>query len=742
MPSDHLGLLCDIGELSASLAGSADIEMFLQRIVAVVAKHLRAKISSIYLHDDRNGELVLRANLGFGADAVGRIRLPPGEGLVSLALAEMRPICEKNASRNPRFKLFTGIDEERYDAFLAVPIQRGVEKIGVVVVQRVTRDDFDEHDVQALRATASQLAGAIENARVLMAMRRPSEATPAPLPMAMELIKGRAAADGYACTEAVPYDHQWNLYRLAEEATGATFTMADFQAAVATTERQLEDLQARLAQRLPEVASLIFSAHLLMLKDPNFTGQMADRISADTAPPAAVAGVARRFIDIFQASPNGYIREKAQDVEDVAKRLLHNLVHKQQDAAPDCQGRIVVARDLYPSDILKLASEGAAGLILVSGGVTSHVAILARSLDLPLVIADHPHLLQMTPHTRVLLDAESGTVYLNPAPAVEAKYRERNEASSELRAGRAHPKPATLMADGTRVRLLANINLLGEVKLARDLQAEGIGLYRTEFPFLLRQDFPSEEEQLVVYSSLIEQMPDKEITFRTLDIGGDKLLPYFADGLLEENPILGMRSIRFSLRYPDIFQQQLRAILRAGVVAPKLRIMFPMIGSLDEFLTAKAELDRCLHSLRQEGLPHHPAPAVGMMVEIPSVVHVIDDFAQVADFFCIGSNDFTQFMLAVDRTNEKVANYFQPRHPAVLRALKLVADAARDHKVDLSICGEMAHDPESVPLLVGMGYRKLSLDPRFLARVQEQLSSLTIAQAEASVAPYLGQRRR
>jgi len=247
---------------------------------------------------------------------------------------------------------------------------------------------------------------------------------------------------------------------------------------------------------------------------------------------------------------------------------------------------------------------------------------------------------------------------------------------------------------------------------------------------------------MVVYESLTEEMGGTELTFRTLDVGGDKILPFFNDDAREENPILGMRSIRFSQRYPEIFRQQLRAILRAAADTERLRIMFPMISALDEFCLARDEVLACIADLNERGVPCHQAPKIGMMIEIPSVVHIIDDLAEKADFFCIGTNDFIQFMLAVDRTNEKVASYFDPGHPAVLRALKIVADAANRHGVDLSICGEMAHEPEHVPLLIGIGIRRLSVNPRYLPRVQRQLAGLTVAGCEDTAADSLGRQSK
>ncbi len=286
---------------------------------------------------------------------------------------------------------------------------------------------------------------------------------------------------------------------------------------------------------------------------------------------------------------------------------------------------------------------------------------------------------------------------------------------------------------------MSNVNLLSDLKAAREFHSDGIGLYRTEFPFLVRSNFPSEEEQFVIYKRLIEGMPSKEITFRTLDIGGDKVLSYYHFEK-EQNPFLGMRSIRFSLKHKDIFEQQIRAILRAGVNAP-IRIMFPMISSLDEFLEAKSVVDQCLQDLAKEKIPHHTHPSIGLMIELPSVLEIIRDLAQVTDFFCIGTNDFIQYMLAVDRTNEKVADFYLPHHPAILRALNRVVKTAQRYKRDVSLCGDMAHQEKYIPYLLAIGLRKLSIDGRYFPKIQSAIAQIDLQSAEKKLEEILKQAR-
>jgi phosphotransferase system enzyme I (PtsP) len=500
-------------------------------------------------------------------------------------------------------------------------------------------------------------------------------------------------------------------------------TLEDFKDAVIKTEKQLEDFQSQIEERLADVASLIFSAQILMLKDQAFVDAITKEIQNGASVITSVVFVVESYVKKFESLQSDYLRQKAQDIRDIGRRLLDNLL-EQDERFMDVRGKIVIADDLFPSDVLKLSSEEVKGIILLSGGATSHVCILSQSLSIPLVIARDSALLQILSHSHILLDAEQGNIYINPSDQVLDSTKDKRMA--QLQSLPSHEE--TYTKDREKIFLLANINLLGDLKNARFFKAAGIGLYRTEFPFIIRSDFPSEEEQYVIYKKLVAGMPDKEITFRTLDIGGDKVLSYFQHHSKENNPFLGMRSIRFSLEHKDIFSQQIRAILRAAIGA-NVRIMFPMISSLDEYISAREVFRDCVISLKQEGQEFNPNIKLGMMVELPSVVEIIDEFAQIVDFFSIGTNDFVQYMLAVDRTNEKVSNLYLPHHPSVLRALKKVVEAAQRYGKDISICGDMAHEEKYLEYFLGIGLRKFSLNPSYLPRMQKAISTKSIAES-------------
>src|SRR5690554_5400813 len=724
---DPIQLICDIGEINEVFTDARSIEAFLQKIVYMVARHLDAAVCSIYLYEEAKKELVLKATCGLETESTDSIRLKYGEGLTGLALKELRPVYERVGKSHPKFKFIPGIAEEKFDAFLAVPIIRGISRIGVLVVQRESRREFKEKDIQTLRAVASQLANMLENARLLIYLKSGSIIDKKPRFRIPKVLKGKVASQGFAIGPIRIIDKDKNFETIEKRNFSRNYDINDFHKAIEITEHQLEDLQARVEEKLSDAASLIFTAQLLMLKDNEFVGTIGRKIEAGISPPRAILTVTRHYIDIFSHGTNSYIKEKVKDIEDLSIRLLGNLVTEITDLYK-CKGHIIVAKELFPSDILRLSSEQALGVVIVTGGVTSHLSILARSLQIPMVIIDSQKLFSVQDETRALLDAETGNLYINPLPEIISKISNRNLAKIRINSKKGQLQKHTYTKDGQRIRLCTNINLLSDISLARKIYTDGIGLYRTEFPFLIRNDFPSEEEQYVVYRRLIEEMPGKEITFRTLDIGGDKVLSYF-DWTKEQNPFLGMRSIRFSLSNKELFRQQIRAILRAGRGA-SIRIMFPFISSVEKLLEAKTTVNQCLKELQQMGIEHNADPKIGIMIEVPAVISIIDNLAKYADFFSIGTNDLIQYILAVDRTNEKVADLYVPHHPAVLRSIKLIADSAIRHNIGISVCGDMAHQKLYIPFLLGAGIHELSIDASFFSIVQSFINKLNLPDAQ------------
>jgi len=734
---DHTKLICDVGEITGLFHDAPNMEEFLQKITVMVTRHMECEVCSIYLYYADLQELVLKATKGLNPVSINKVRMKIGEGLTGMALKEKRPICEGQAKNNPNFRFFPGIGEEKYESFLAVPILRGSIEIGVMVIQSQKKDYFSPEDVQVFRAITTQLAATIETARLLITLNDKKEEKPrALISEDLKFIKGRCGSEGVAFSTTMIVNESLTDMRQYLAGAQKQYNEADLNRAMEATEHQLEDLQVKLEATLLDMPALIFTAQILMLKDKGVADSIIALIRNGINPPQAIIEVVSEYVSKFSKIEDSYLREKIYDIKDVGRRLLENLTGHTQESH-DCQDKIVIARELFPSDALKLFSQKIKGIILLSGGASSHVAILARSLNIPLVVTNELALLTLDPATNVLIDADMGNIYINPDPLVKAKVLQREELNRNIsglkRLIQEHPRTS----DGTAVKFMANINLLGDLKAANEFKAQGVGLYRTEFPFMIRSNFPSEEEQYLIYRRLVDGMPGKEITLRTLDIGGDKILSY-SDYGKEDNPFLGLRSIRLSLKHTDVFVAQLRAILRCGADR-RIRILFPMISSLDEFLQAKNIVQECVHQLKAEHKEFIADPPLGVMIELPSMVEIIDEMAQEADFFSIGTNDLIQYMLAVDRTNDRVASLYLPYHPSVLRALKKIVGAGLKSAKEVSICGDMANDPKYLKLLLGLGVRCFSMDARYLPRMHERLRQLSIPDCEKLTREVLAQ---
>jgi phosphotransferase system enzyme I (PtsP) len=617
-----------------------------------------------------------------------------------------------------------GIGEEKYEAFLAVPIRRQLKRVGVLTVQDTQPDYFDEADEQALKAIAAQMATVIENADLLMALHRHEEKQPVETAVVSKMIKGRPGSGGVAQgVGSLTVSGRSGRFRKMDSAP-ENLSLEDFERALKASEKQLSDLQRETAEDLSDVAQLIFSAHLLILADDEFSGEIRRRIEAGTDPADALVDVVNHYVDVFQASPNPRLQEKVHDLKDLGHRLMENLVGGGR-APGDYSGHIILADELLPSDVLKLATEKAEGFI-VQGGMTSHIAIICRSLQKPMVMVDAQQFVLFDESSDLLMDGSAGTIYVQPSDEVLKEYAKHQRRADALEA--APPmKPESHTTDGTRIQLFANINLLSDLKLADQFKAEGVGLYRSEFPFIIRNDFPSEEEQHRVYSRIVETMGEREVTFRALDIGGDKLLSY-QDEVEESNPFLGLRGIRFLLKNKEVFAEQLRAMLRAGC-GGNTRIMFPLISSVDEFIEARELVKECMADLDGRGVEYNRDTRLGVMIELPSAVVLVEDLAHEVDFMSIGTNDLIQYMLAVDRTNEMVSKLYLSHHPAILRAIERVVSVARSHRIDVSICGDIARDPKMIPFLLGVGIQKISLSPRQMFEIQQAVEAVSMEKA-------------
>ncbi len=502
------------------------------------------------------------------------------------------------------------------------------------------------------------------------------------------------------------------------------------QAAIQTAQQEIQALRSLTATQIADEAA-IFDAHLLFLEDPVLLEavhqQIFDRrLNAEIA----WATVVDELATTYRALEDAYLQERAADVVDVGQRVLRQLTGGTSTSLDLPQPTILVATDLTPSDTAHLDPTKVLGICTALGSATSHSAILARTLGIPAVVGVGPEVLNLTNDTLLALDGESGKVWVQPQldtlAALQAKRDARIAAQQQALVKAQHP---AITRDGRRVSVLANIGGIADAQIALELGAEGVGLLRTEFLYLGRTTAPSEEEQLTVYQAIAEVMGTRPLIIRTLDVGGDKPLPYL--GLQQEaNPFLGWRGIRFCLDRPDILKTQLRAILRASP-NHKIKVMFPMIATVPEVQAAKAILAQVQAELRFACIPFDEAMEVGIMVEVPSAVAIADQLADLVDFFSIGTNDLSQYIMACDRTNPCVATLADALHPAVLRIIHQTVQAGHQAGIWVGLCGELAADPIAAPILLGLGLDEVSLNPQAIPALKQAIAEATVAEAEA-----------
>ena len=550
-------------------------------------------------------------------------------------------------------------------------------------------------------------------------------------------IKGIAASNGIAIAKA---------FKLIEpELTVVKSTISDVEAeinlykeALVKTTEELQKIKVKAAQNLSEEEAAVFDAHINMANDPELLSQTTDKIKTENVNASyAFDEVSNMFIMMFESMDNEYFRERAADIKDIKKRILaHLLGVKVNDPSTIDEQVVIIAEDLTPSDTAQLDRNFVKGFATNIGGRTSHSAIMARSLEIPAVVGTKTVLEDVKDGDMIILDGLEGNVIVNPSAEQLAHYEEVATSYEAQKAEWAKLKnEKTVSKDGQHVELAANIGTPKDVEGVLANGGEAVGLYRTEFLYMGRDNFPTEEEQFEAYKAVLEAMGDKPVVVRTLDIGGDKELPYLHLPK-EMNPFLGYRAIRLCLDDTDLFCTQLRALLRASAYG-KLRIMFPMIATLNEFRSAKALLLEEKAKLVAEGVTVSDEIEVGMMVEIPSAAVLADQFAKEVDFFSIGTNDLIQYTMAADRMNEKVSYLYQPYNPSILRLVKMVIDAAHKEGKWTGMCGEMAGDQTAIPLLLGLGLDEFSMSATSILPARSLISKLSKAEMQELAAEAL-----
>ncbi|MDR7078434.1 phosphotransferase system enzyme I (PtsI) [Neobacillus niacini] len=538
-------------------------------------------------------------------------------------------------------------------------------------------------------------------------------------------ISGIAASNGIAIAKAFRLENQ-ELKVEKKAVTNVDQEVVRFEQALESSKRELEKIKEHASQTIGEDKAEIFEAHLLVLNDPELISQIKDKIQAQHFNAEfALQEVVDMFVSMFEALDNEYMRERAADIRDVAKRILSHLLGVTiPNPSLISEEVIIIAEDLTPSDTAQLNRQFVKGFTTNIGGRTSHSAIMARSMEIPAVVGTKTVMAEIENGDVVILDGLDGKVIVNPTDEEVKEYNAKKDAYEEQKAEWAklvHEQTTT--KDGEHVELAANIGNPEDLKGVLENGGEGVGLYRTEFLYMGRTQLPTEEEQFAAFKAVLEGMEGKPVVIRTLDIGGDKELPYL-DLPKEMNPFLGFRAIRLCLEMQDMFRVQLRALLRASIYG-NLKIMFPMIATLDEFRSAKALLEQEKQKLLSEGQQVAGKIELGIMVEIPSTAILADQFAKEVDFFSIGTNDLIQYTMAADRMNQRVSYLYQPYSPSILRLVKMVIDAAHAEGKWAGMCGEMAGDETAIPLLLGLGLDEFSMSATSILKARSQILRLS-----------------
>lgn len=724
--------------ISDVIARKSDYSEMLSEIVKIIAIGLDAKVCSVFVYKKETDELILNAAFGLNQSAVGYIKMKPGEGLAGTSFLEKRVLNIKDPRYHPKFKYFPEAhDDENYKCLLAIPLNIATQCLGVLIIQTNEQEYFSDTVINMAKTIGTQLANLLFNANILNTLTFSNQEqskeihqTSFPTDTSIDQIlkveglagnMGVSFGDAYIFNSTNPYLSI--TYSLPESCIRE---LSILNKALAMTIEKTVALEKKALSLISEADASIFFAHLLFLEDKTLINKVREAIILNTyTAEFALKKVYDEYTKLFSNLKDQAFRDKTMDFKDVMIRLLEIVfILKNKDIENldkdiiEKQNLIIVAKEILPSDLLKLPTDNIKGIICERGGASAHVSILAKALNIPALMSAKKASTMTKDNDKILLDCYGEIAYINPPDFIVNRYKNSllSQQHDDLFMDNAHLEART--SNGSKIFLRANIGLVNEISLLGRYGAEGVGLYRTEFLYMIRDRLPSEEEQYEIFSKIFKLVDNYEVTIRTLDAGSDKPLPYL-EYQEEENPALGNRGARLLLSRPEILKPHLKAILRAGANG-RLNIMFPMISTCHEIIKLKQIIEEVKNELTEANLPFSRNYKLGIMIEVPSIIMDLRNAIKEVDFVSIGSNDLFQYLYAADRTNDQVQNKNLIFHPGFLRLIKIIGDDCKAKGyMKVSVCGEIASKPLFAPLIIGSGIHELSMPPRFVPLIKE-----------------------
>lgn len=718
-------MLGELRKIIQALNSAENLQQALDVLVSSIAKVLNTDSTSIYLTDANRTHHVLVSAFGFKPSIAG-ISVPTKQGLIGLVATREEPINLENAKEHPHYFCIAGTGEEKYKAFLGVPIIHQRKVLGVLAAQHKLRRRFNEQEETFLITLSAQIAGIIAHAE---AMGNLSQLTGSYDLLEDTQLSGVAGSPGVVIGTAVAIFPLANLNAVPDKTiTDIDHEILIFRKALEQTRKDLKVLEQRL-KHLPKAERALFEAYLRILDKASLGTEVEKLIHDGNWAQGALKSVIKEHVRHFEAMEDTYLRERAADLRDLGNRILSHLQQEKRSAIAFPPHTVLVGDEVTATRLAEVPKDRLAGVVCTTGSANAHVAILARSMGLPTVMGAKGLPLMQIDGREVIVDGYNGRVHVSPSVGLRKEFerivREEKELSEGLEELKGLP---AVTPDNHEVPLLINTGLEANAPHAKALGAKGVGLYRTEVAFMVRDGFPSEDEQHFIYRQLLSSFAPDMVTIRTLDVGGDKNLPYFP--VEEDNPSLGWRGIRVTLDHPEIFLVQVRAMLRACAGLDNLRIMLPMISSVTEVDESLRLITQAYAEVLEEGTKM-VMPQIGVMIEVPSAVYQVSRIAQRVDFLSVGTNDLTQYLLAVDRNNSRVSALYDTLNPAVIRALAQIAKDAHAEEKPVTICGEMASDPAAALLLLALNFDGLSMNAASILKIKWVIRSFSQSEAKA-----------